>query len=111
MNIIANPFDPDWFQLISGPLLTEMMRDPFVDDITKWQNNANHFEYAEKLVAAHSNRCEQQLEALVLDFWFMIGNTDAVKKWLKKHPKKDSFIALTQEFSRRLRELANNAYG
>jgi SNF2 family DNA or RNA helicase len=90
MNIIFHSFDPDWFQLISGPLLTEMMRDPFVDDITKWQNNANHFEYAEELVAAHSNRCEPQLQALVLDFWFMIGNTDAIKKWLKNHPAKDS---------------------
>ncbi|ETR69487.1 MAG: hypothetical protein OMM_09555 [Candidatus Magnetoglobus multicellularis str. Araruama] len=79
MNIIFHSFDPGWFQLISGPLLTEMMRDPFVDDITKWQNNANHFEYAEELVAVHSNRCEPQLEAWVLDFWFMIGNTDAIK--------------------------------
>ncbi|MBF0453119.1 MAG: hypothetical protein HQK75_20630 [Candidatus Magnetomorum sp.] len=97
--ICNNPFDPEWFQLISGRTLTEIMREPLMTDMKRWQNNAVNFEYVEKLAAAGSNRCDTQLQAMVLDIWFMIENTDAIQQWLSKQAKTPSENSLCAKAS------------
>ena len=88
--IYDSPFAPEWFELISGQTLTAIMQESFMFDIRHWQNEARHFDYVSELVAAGSDKCDSQLQALVLDIWLMIENTKAVQQWLSKHPNKQS---------------------
>ena len=83
--ISCNPFDITWVQLLPADIHTSLFQMPLFDDLIYWQNKADHFDYIEQLVLSDSDRCEDGLQATVLEKWMLTGKSKQIKNWLKTH--------------------------
>ena len=83
--ISFNPFDPAWVQLLPADIHTDLFQKPLIRDLLYWQNKAEHLDYIEQLVLSNSDRCENGLQAIVLEKWMLTGKSRKIENWLKKH--------------------------
>ena len=88
--ISCNPFDITWVQSLPADIHTELFHKSLIDDLIYWQNKAKHSDYIEQLVLSDSDRCEDGLQAAVLEKWMLTGKSKQIENWLKKHQADDT---------------------
>jgi len=83
--ICCRPFDPDWFRLLPPEVHTAYLAGPLVRDEMRWGDEARYGQYTEQLVVEGSDRCETDLEAVVLEKWMLTGQRERLDTWLETH--------------------------
>lgn len=86
--ICCEPFDPDLFILLPPDIHTQYLSTPYIRGLMKWESNTPQDNYAEKLVAIGSDRCEEELMAAVLTKWMLTGRQQELDAWLQEHGPK-----------------------
>ncbi len=90
--ICCNPFDPDWFRLLTPDIHTRFLQGPYLRKVVCWEPNDSHGDYLESLVMEGSEKCESDLEAAVLEKWMLTGQQDRLDVWLGDHGKKSKHL-------------------
>ncbi|MEA1967215.1 MAG: hypothetical protein U9N77_03220, partial [Thermodesulfobacteriota bacterium] len=92
--IAFHPFEPDLVELLPPDIITDLFKHKLIYDILNWRDEIRHFEYLENLVSGDSDKCEPDLQSLVLEKWMLTGQNKKVENWLKKHKNDNSINSL-----------------
>jgi superfamily II DNA or RNA helicase len=84
-DLCFSPFDLQLFSMLPANWHTEYLAPLYTHALFSLESGVNRQPYVENLALAGSDRCDMDLEALVLSFWLLRDEKEKLDLWEKNH--------------------------